>query len=141
MARPIGSMAERFDAGFVAEPNSGCWLWFKALNNKGYGVIGRPGSSAGTMYAHRYSYELHRGSIPQGLVLDHKCRTPSCVNPDHLEAVTQRENVLRGNNSAQTRTGHCKLGHVLYRTARGYFYCSRCNADRQKLRREASKQK
>lgn len=56
-----------------------CLLWTGSLNNKGYGKIG-------DRYAHRVTYELARGPIPAGLELDHLCRTPACVNPDHLEA-------------------------------------------------------
>jgi hypothetical protein len=67
------------------------------------------------LLAHRVSYELVKGPIPEGLHLDHLCRTPLCVNPDHLEPVTHRENLLRGNtfaarNAAKT---HCVQGHEL----------------------------
>lgn len=56
-------------------------------------VSGRPGKST---LAHRFSYEFAKGEIPAGLVLDHLCRNTSCVNPDHLEATTQTENIARG---------------------------------------------
>lgn len=69
-----------------------CWLWIGGKQAAGYGSFGVRGSGK---LAHRVSYELHRGAIPDGLHLDHLCRVKSCVNPDHLEPVTPRENVRR----------------------------------------------
>ena len=65
------------------------------------------------MLAHRFSYELFRGNIPAGLTVDHLCKNTACVNPYHLEVVTQRENNLRGNNWAgiNSRKTHCPKGH------------------------------
>lgn len=72
-----------------------CWLWTGGHNGLGYGrfQLGRRGR---LVYAHRYSYELAKGAIPDDLVIDHLCRTSACVNPDHLEPVTIRENHMRG---------------------------------------------
>jgi len=66
-----------------------------------------------TLLVHRFSYQLFKGDIPMNLELDHLCRNKLCVNPDHLEAVTHRENVLRGNGlaSKQAKQTHCKRGH------------------------------
>lgn len=77
------------------EPNSGCWLWTGFVHPSGYGVI-RTGNK--NTYAHRCSYELFVGAVPEGLQLDHICRVRCCVNPAHLEPVTPQENVLRGLN-------------------------------------------
>jgi HNH endonuclease len=92
-----------------------CWLWTGAKLPKGYGVIRRGQRGAGYIYAHRVSYELRNGSIPAGLSIDHLCRNTSCVNPDHLEAVPIKVNLLRGESlSAQyARRTHCKAGHPL----------------------------
>lgn len=88
-----------------------CWLWTGALV-KGYGRTAWQGEQRP---AHRLAYELAIGPIPDGLVVDHLCRVPACVNPSHLEPVTQRENTLRGEtiparNAAKT---HCRWGHPL----------------------------
>lgn len=95
------------------EPNCGCWLWRGALHRKGYGVVVRRGGVGPDIFAHRAFYEAAKGPVPQGLVLDHLCRVITCVNPDHLEAVTQRENIMRGNGFAATfaKRTHCKCGH------------------------------
>lgn len=91
--------------------SKGCWLWQGELR-KGYGrfKIGRRKVSA-----HIYGFQSIIGPIPPGLKLDHKCRVPACVNPDHSEPVTQRENVLRGNGIAAKRANltTCKNGHEL----------------------------
>jgi endogenous inhibitor of DNA gyrase (YacG/DUF329 family) len=98
-----------FDRRWMPEPNSGCWLWVGAVDGKGYAVIGVDGQS---MPAHRHSYERKKGPIPEGLVIDHLCRVPSCVNPDHLEPVTNRENLDRGPRLIAIRTSPtCRRGH------------------------------
>src|ERR1700685_4696540 len=79
-----------------ATRESPCWPWLASVNNHGYGVLGLGSRRAGIGLAHRIAYELERGEVGRGLVLDHLCRNPSCVNPWHLEAVTQKENIRRG---------------------------------------------
>lgn len=119
-----------FEDGYTAEPNSGCWLWLRSRNNKGYGKLCGFGNGRSVL-AHRYSYELHKGPIPAGLVIDHKCRTPACVNPDHLEAVTQSINMQRGARAIRVKTGRCVRGHVLgNRDAYGHWYCPGCHQEK-----------
>lgn len=88
--------AERFwEKVDKAGPN-GCWLWTASLNEHGYGYFGRGRGVTGvTTKAHRVAYELVVGPLPEGMVLDHICSVRSCVNPAHLEPVTQRENLRR----------------------------------------------
>lgn len=103
---------QRFEEKYIPEPNSGCWLWTGTVTYNGYGIFEVNGKK---IRAHRFSYELHKGPIPDGLTIDHLCRVRCCVNPDHLEAVTMRENTLRGYGiSAQNaRKTHCIYGHPL----------------------------
>ena len=90
------------------------------------------------VYAHRWAWEQVRGQIPKGLVVDHLCRVRWCCNPDHMELVTNRENILRGISPAadHARKTTCSKGHP-YRTRKdGKRYCPTC----QQERREASGQ-
>lgn len=114
------ALIDRIEENIMADPNSGCWLWTAGLNRGGYGVIRVNGMGRGMSYAHRISYEAHKGSIPDGAQLDHLCRTRSCVNPNHLEPVTARENIIRGEgpallkarrNAAFGEKTHCPYGH------------------------------
>lgn len=109
--RKHASLIERFWRYVSPEPNSGCWLW-TGSGTYGYGTIGRGKRIEMKVIAHRLSYELHIGPIPEGLVLDHLCRVRCCVNPQHLEPVTNEENIRRGEaGKYQSRRTHCPSGH------------------------------
>lgn len=97
--------------GYVIQEN-GCWDWVGAKSGR-YGTIYRSGKN---LWAHRYVFEMIRGSTGS-VGLDHLCRNPSCVNPDHLEPVSQRINILRGDSppARQARRTHCLRGHPLSR--------------------------
>ena len=93
---PVGTRApapleDRFFRNI--EKTDSCWTWRGRIVGKGYGMIGLGGKGAKQVLVHRLSYEIHKGLIPDGLVIMHKCDNPRCVNPDHLEAGTQSQNI------------------------------------------------
>lgn len=104
----MSAVAERFWA--KVEKTEACWLWSASRNQDGYGLFSIEGRHN---VAHRVAYEWLIGPIPTGLQLDHLCRVRNCVNPEHLEPVTCRENVLRGEGLAaiNARLTHCSKGH------------------------------
>lgn len=85
-------LAIRLERHFEPEPTSGCWLWFGCSNPRGYGKVGS--GDGRTLLAHRASWMVHRGEIPDGLCVLHKCDTPSCINPEHLFLGTYRDNAI-----------------------------------------------
>lgn len=92
----------------------GCWLFQGSLSHNGYGqTSARVNGQIRHLRAHRVTYEHFIGPIPEALTLDHLCRVRHCVNPHHLEPVTMRENLLRGNTLAAlfARATHCVNGH------------------------------
>jgi hypothetical protein len=93
----------------VEKKSDGCWLWLGASDKQGYGKVRREGK---TLLAHRMSFQLTHGEIPDDLQLDHLCRVTSCVNPEHLEPVSQAENFRRGESGEANRAKtHCAQGH------------------------------
>jgi hypothetical protein len=79
---------------------SGCWVWQWARDERGYGLDYQHGNRK--VYAHILIYEQHRGPVPEGMELDHTCRNPPCVNPDHLDPVPHMVNVQRGGRAKLT---------------------------------------
>ena len=128
-----GRTPEQRFLGFVEEQPNGCWHWTGAIHPKtGYARFW----AAGDRFAHRWSYEHFVGPIPDGLVVDHLCRVRHCVNPDHMEPVTYRENCLRGvgpsARNAKKRdcdSGHPLIGDNLYICPRGTRKCKQCRRD------------
>lgn len=124
--RPRVDVHQRF-MSYVDVNDDGCWRWAGKRNWGGYSSFWCDGA---TVAAHRWSYEYHRGPIPDGLTIDHLCRVRDCVNPCHMEAVTMEENRARGNHPGK-RT-HCPQGHPYDETNTGRIsttgdrYCKTC---------------
>lgn len=127
---------ERFMAKVREDPATGCWLWTACVNADGYGKFRHEGQSC---LAHRVAYEHFVGPIPAGLHLDHVkargCTTTSCVAPAHLEPVTCRENLLRGDTlpARNLAKSHCPQNHPYdevntYVTRTGMRQCHTCRA-------------
>lgn len=122
-----------------------CWIWTGATDGDGrYGSIWEP-SEQRSIRAHRWALRHLAGvEVPDGRVVDHLCRQTLCVNPDHLDIVDQRENILRGNwgGAVNARKTHCKHGHLLtsdnlteHSKARGWRQCLTCCEERNERRR------
>lgn len=118
--------AERFWA--KVDKTDGCWLWTSNISTAGYGLfkIAQRG-----YVAHILAYETLVGSVPDGLELDHLCKVRRCVNPEHLEPVTQRENIMRANGFAalNARKDACPNGHAYdAKNPRGSRICTVCKS-------------
>lgn len=113
------TITERWWAKFERDPDTGCWLWTAAIDETtGYGRFHIAPGNMG--YAHRFSWELLVGPIPDGLDIDHLCRTRRCVNPAHLEPVTRQVNLLRGETLAAAHADHRDCGYVGCRSCRRF---------------------
>ena len=124
MVPAISSLPPHFQ-GHISVTATGCWEWTGPLHHNGYGACSR---FNGTNRAHRVTYELLVGPIPSGLVIDHLCRVRACVNPQHMEPVTDMENRRRG----AAAITHCPHGHeyspdnTYIKPGTGTRICRRC---------------
>lgn len=114
----------------VLDPETGCWLWTRAKNAGGYGVLGFNGR---TRLAHRVAYERVKGPLRARFVLDHLCHVPACVNPEHLDQVTNTENLRRGrtvklgpDRVEAIRLMRVTLGWSYAKIARVFFVTPQC---------------
>lgn len=105
------SLEQRFWMKVDQGTEEECWEWNASLTPAGYGKIGLNNK---LLLAHRVSYEINVGPIPDGLTIDHLCRNRKCVNPSHLEPVSMEENLLRGESppAKNALKTHCPQGHA-----------------------------
>lgn len=159
-----GAMAQAKKNGPYARPvldrlfekvdkTDACWIWTGATYRRGYGKMFIGSKADGTakiVAAHRIAYEHLRGPIPGGMTLDHLCRNVACVNPDHLEPVSMRENWRRGTSASAVNLvkTHCIHGHEFTSentyVAKGKHgnpqrLCKACGRNRKAARRRAAK--
>lgn len=136
----LNLLRPKFEAKYVPEPNSGCWMWDGTLTEDGYGKLSY---GRGHTSAHRLSVRLSGREIPDKMHVDHLCRTRCCVNPDHLEVVTHQENVRRGEAgkvaaALQRAKTHCPQGHEYtadnLRAAKDGRLCKACHRIRESAR-------
>ena len=129
-------LIDKFTEKYVVNKETDCWEWIAYRNPRGYGTL-RKGLIK--VMAHRWAYEYFVGSIPEGLTIDHLCRVRYCVNPKHLEAVTNKENILRGTapSAINAKKTHCLNNHeftqantiiVPSSSSRRYKECGRTQA-------------
>jgi hypothetical protein len=123
----LNQLSDRLLENSTPVPVTGCWLWLMHVNRDGYGTLT---VARQTKQAHRVSYEALRGPVPSGLRLDHLCRVRSCINPDHLEPVPHRTNVLRGISPAAVFAARatCPKGHRFSTRADRGRRCTTCKA-------------
>lgn len=148
--RPVGmeyltpKAIERFHTKYVIDDVTGCWNWTGTLAVKGYGRFSIGGR---TPVAHRASWTIANGrEVPEGLALDHLCRNRGCVNPEHLEVVSEGENISRGTASSASTLRNilggieeCARGHDMtlpgawrYNVPQGKRYCRECQEFRRR---------
>jgi len=138
----VKSIIDRFLAKVFVDWNTGCWEW-SGGTSRGYGTffVGKIDGRCKFIGAHVFSYEYFKTvQIPIRKELDHLCRIPHCVNPDHLEPVTHKVNMLRGKGlgSMNAIKTHCPKGHPLsgdniYNITRGDRICRICTRARRRV--------
>jgi hypothetical protein len=113
-----GTIAQRFERNCMPEPNTGCWLWLGSLVSRGYGYLG-VGNGRITR-AHAVSFMLYRGTVPEGKQLHHACGIKSCVNPEHLIAVSPLE------HKRAHKLHYCRSGRHILESR----FCKKCSYER-----------
>ncbi len=130
----MNSDVERFWSKIIKTGN--CWDWLAYKDFNGYGRFGFNGK---VVRSHQFSYILHKGEIPDGMVIDHLCRNKACCNPEHLEVVSQAENMQRGKiRSFHRNKTQCPKGHE-YNKENTYYgknnvrWCKSCLRENGRL--------
>lgn len=144
ITRTVANASPTFEARFWAkvDKTDSCWLWTATKTPTGYGSLLLTSGAGWKMdiYAHRASWEIHNSrAVPDGFDVDHLCRNTSCVNPDHLEAVPHKVNIVRGDLCNRLKT-HCPHGHA-YTPENTYTlptkvarFCRTCERERDRTK-------
>lgn len=129
-------MMERFNSKYTIQKN-GCWDWIGQVYPNGYGSLWVRGKN---VFAHRFSYQMFNGAIPEKLTVDHLCKNRKCVNPFHLDLTTRVDNVQRSNNEIANNKAktHCPYGHEynlenIYFRKNGHRSCIACTKRRARM--------
>jgi hypothetical protein len=145
MAKPVSDVRVRFSKRFAVRPG-GCWEWTARVEPNGYAkFMVKEGGKWRSIWAHIVSYTIFRGEVPTGLQLDHICRNRSCVNPEHLRAVTQKVNILSSESPIAKIAARqtCANGHAYTeentRMYRGMRYCRTCKREHDARYRQAKR--
>jgi len=138
LGRPRISPKDRLERN-ASRIDNGCLVWTGALDQDGYGKLTIPRDGEDwtnglmTVRPHRLAWELAHGPIAAGVTLDHLCRNRACIELTHLEPVSNKENIMRGEGqpAINARKTHCASGHLLggdnlYLSPEGYRYCRTC---------------
>jgi hypothetical protein len=136
MARQREDNKINFEKHFIPEPNTGCWIWIGA-NQGDYGFFSY--NAREEYLAHRGSYRIYKGNIPEGLFVLHKCNVKMCVNPDHLYTGTREDNqrdILKSGDNFYRNKTHCIRGHEysgenLFISKKGGRACNTCRRLKQ----------
>lgn len=141
------SEIERFTTKYEFSPDTRCWVWVGKKTASGYGLFSVKGR---WVRAHRWAYMTLVGPLVEGMQIDHLCRNRACVNPSHLEQVTQQENIRRGRSGEAARQRnlaktHCPKGHEYspentFVSKSGSRSCRTCNRARWKAHRRKKKE-
>lgn len=130
------SELERLFSKIVADPDTGCWNWTGCTGGRGYGQIK---FRRRMVYVHRLMYAWAFAPLPNGKskhipTVDHACKNLLCCNPIHLQLLSQRDNILKGDSisAAYARRTHCNRGHLLDGTKKVGRYCKTCSRESTK---------
>jgi hypothetical protein len=128
----------KFTLKYFINQETGCWEWTAGKSSDGYAMMYLEGKM---IYSHRWSYEYYNTAIPSKYIIDHLCRVRHCVNPNHLEAVTSKENTRRGDHSRMgwnnKEKTHCPNNHEYskentYIKNKKYRVCATCAKEQSK---------
>lgn len=133
--RSLSNLLHRFENKYIPEPNTGCWIWLAATGGNGYGMI-YVAKAKRNCYAHRVSFTLFKGEIPNGLIVRHCCDNKLCVNPDHLIVGTHKDNVqdcINRGRRAENKIGRFHLAKLNENDVKNIYKLKNSGASQLKI--------